>query len=84
MIPFPARRNKKRRGVGRVFQESVSFCFFSSRINFPRKHGGGVVHKKEEAKKSLLVHRGQMIALAVGGCQADFGQVITISAAWTW
>ena len=36
-------------------------------MNFPRKHGAGVVHKKEEAKKSLLFHRAGMIALALGG-----------------
>ena len=34
-------------------------------MNLPRKRDGDVIHKKE-AKKSLLVHRGQMIALALG------------------
>ena len=41
-------------------------------MNFPRKHGGGVIHK-EEAKKSLLFHDTGMIALALGGVKKRMG-----------
>lgn len=41
-------------------------------MNLPRKHGGGVIHK-EEAKKSLLVHDGRMITLALGDVKQIFG-----------
>ena len=50
-------------------------------MNLPRKHGGGAVHKKEEAKKSLLFHRVRMIALALDGVKnrivANDAQVVT-------
>jgi hypothetical protein len=64
---------KKTRGWPRLSQRVRFYsCFFSGRTNLRRKRGAGV-HKKEEAKKSLLVHDGRMIALGDRCVKADLG-----------